>query len=43
MGTDLLQRRAQLLTDFLYLRFAFTLRDHLVPILLEDFTYILNT
>ena len=41
MGIDLwlLQMWAQLLTN---LRFAFALEDHLVPILLENFTYILN-
>ena len=32
----------QLLTNFLYLRFAFTLQDHLAPMLLENFSYILN-
>ena len=32
----------QLLTNFLYLCFAFTLQNHLVPMLLKNFTYILN-
>ena len=30
------------LTNFLYLRFAFTLQENLVPMLSESFTYILN-
>ena len=44
MNIDLwpLQIWAKLLTKFLYLRFGFTLQDHLVPMLLENFTYILN-
>ena len=44
MGIDVwfLQILAQLLTNFLYLHFAFTLQDHLVPMLFENFTYILN-
>ena len=44
VGIDfwLLQIWAQLLTNFLYLRFAFTLQDHLAPMLLENFSYILN-
>ena len=44
MGIDLwrLQVWEQLLTNFLYLRFAFTLQDELVPMLSENFIYILN-
>ena len=44
MGIDLwlLQIWPQLLTNFLYLPFAFTLQNHLVSMLLENFTYIVN-
>ena len=42
IGLWLLQILAQLLTNFLYLHFVFTLQDRLVPTLLENFTYILN-
>ena len=36
----LLQIRAQFLTNFLYLRFPFTLQDHLVPMLIFQKTKI---
>ena len=42
-GIWLLPIWPQLLTNFLYLCFAFTVQDHLAPMLLENFTYILNS